>query len=345
MHDDSKKNSYSETLNLPKTDFSLRADFAINDPAMLERWEKEKLSEKTFDLHKGSEKFILHDGPPYSNGNIHLGHAYNKILKDIVCKAERMSGKHVPVIPGWDCHGLPIELKVTQEQKFDSRAALQQACRVYAQKWIDIQRKEFKKLGVMMHWDKPYTTMDFSYEAKIVRAFGQFFKQGFIAKKLKTVPWCASCQTVLANAEIEYAERKDPSLYVQFPFDQKISDQLFSKIAGRQVSLLVWTTTPWTLPLNRAVVVHPEASYALVEMNNKLLIMGKDLVESVAKLAGVSASILQTFAAQDLIDKIVKHPFIEGLSVPVIGDGFVCLEQGTACVHSAPGCGPEDYEI
>jgi isoleucyl-tRNA synthetase len=345
MHDDSKKNEYSGTLNLPKTDFALRAQASITDAIMLQRWDEQNLNEKTFNLHSGQQKFILHDGPPYSNGNIHLGHAYNKILKDIVCKSERMSGKHVPVIPGWDCHGLPIELKVTQEQKFETRADLQKACRVYAQKWIDIQREEFKKLGIFMRFDKPFTTMDFSYEAKILRAFGQFVQQGFIAKKLKTVPWCASCQTVLANAEIEYAERKDPSLYVPFPFDQSISDALFPVATGRQVSLLVWTTTPWTLPLNRAVVLHPGASYCLVEMNGKLVILGKELVEKVAAIASTSAKILQTFVAEEIIGKKVMHPFIEGLLVPVIGDGFVSLEDGTACVHSAPGCGPEDYEV
>jgi isoleucyl-tRNA synthetase len=345
MHDDSKKNGYSDTLNLPKTDFSLRAEFSIQDPAMLQRWDQEKLSEKTFNLHQGAEKFILHDGPPYSNGHIHLGHAYNKILKDIVSKSERMSGKHVPVIPGWDCHGLPIELKVTQEQKFETREALQQACRVYAQKWIEIQRAEFKKLGVMMHWDKPYTTMDFSYEAKILRGFGKFFKQGFIQKKLKTVPWCASCQTVLANAEIEYAERKDPSLYVQFPLHNSVSNKLFPQFADREVSLLVWTTTPWTLPLNRAVVLHPGAQYALVEMNGKLVIMGAELVAKVATTAGTTASVLQTFVAEELIGQKVNHPFIDNLQVPIIGDGFVSLEDGTACVHSAPGCGPEDYDV
>ncbi len=345
MHDDSKKNGYSDTLNLPKTDFSLRAEFSIQDPAMLHRWDQEKLSEKTFNLHQGAEKFILHDGPPYSNGHIHLGHAYNKILKDIVCKSERMSGKHVPVVPGWDCHGLPIELKVTQEQKFESRESLQQACRVYAQKWIEIQRAEFKKLGVMMHWDKPYTTMDFSYEAKILRAFGQFVKQGFIQKKLKTVPWCASCQTVLANAEIEYAERKDPSLYVQFPLQNSVSKKLFPNFVDREISLLVWTTTPWTLPLNRAVVLHPGAMYSLVEMNGKLVIMGAELVAKVATTAGTTASVLQIFVAEELIGQKVDHPFIHGLQVPIIGDGFVSLEDGTACVHSAPGCGPEDYEV
>lgn len=345
MHDDSKKNGYAESLNLPKTDFPLRSQFSITDPAMLQRWQEENLSQKTFDVHHGEQKFILHDGPPYANGHIHLGHAYNKISKDIITKSERMSGKHVPVIPGWDCHGLPIELKVTQEQKFESRQALQQACRSYANKWIDIQREEFKKLGVMMDWDRPYTTMDFSYEAKIVRAFGQFFKQGFIQKKLKTVPWCASCQTVLANAEIEYSERKDPSLYVQFPFDSSVAQKLFPQVSNRQISLLVWTTTPWTLPLNRAVVLHPGATYALVEMNDRLVILAHDLVAKVATTVGATASIITTFVAEDLIGQQVRHPFIQDLSVPVIGDGFVSLEDGTACVHSAPGCGPEDYEV
>lgn len=345
MQEDSKKNEYSQTLNLPKTEFSLRAQFSITDASMLERWQQEKLSEKTFNHNHGNAKFILHDGPPYSNGHIHLGHAYNKILKDIFTKFERMSGKHVPVIPGWDCHGLPIELKVTQEQKYASRAELQKACRAYAQHWITIQKEEFKKLGVMMHWDQPYTTMDAPYEAKIVRAFGEFFKQGFIQKKLKTVPWCPSCQTVLANAEIEYADRKDPSLYVQFPLSSAISEKLFPEVGGKQVSLLVWTTTPWTLPLNRAVVLHPEASYSLVSLQNKLVILGSDLVESVAKIIGTEPVVFKKFASKELIGLTVQHLFIQGLSVPVIGDAFVSLEDGTACVHSAPGCGPEDYEV
>jgi isoleucyl-tRNA synthetase len=345
MHDETNKNVYGDTLNLPKTDFPLRANFQQADQQMLERWAQEKLSQKTFDCHKGQEKFILHDGPPYANGNIHLGHAYNKISKDIISKSERMSGKHVPIIPGWDCHGLPIELKVTQEQPGLSREELKKSCRSYAQKWIEIQREEFKKLGVMMHWDEPYTTMSTSYESSIVRAFGEFYKQGFIEKKLKTVPWCASCQTVLANAEIEYAERKDPSIYVQFPMPSTDVSKLFPKVDGQQVSFLIWTTTPWTLPLNRAVVLKPGAKYSLVKINEKLVIVGHDLVAKVASAAGTSAEIIATVDAESLIGGQVYHPFVEELMVPVIGDEFVSLEDGTACVHSAPGCGPEDYEI
>ena len=343
MHDENNKVGYGDTLNLPKTDFPLRANFKEADQKMLERWEQEKLSQKTFECHKGQEKFILHDGPPYANGNIHLGHAYNKISKDIIAKAERMFGKHVPVIPGWDCHGLPIELKVTQEQPGLSREELKKACRAYAQKWIEVQREDFKRLGVMMNWDEPYTTMSTSYEAAIVRAFGKFYQQGFIEKKLKTVPWCSSCQTVLANAEIEYAERKDPSLYVQFPINS--CPDVFKNVEGKEVSLLVWTTTPWTLPLNRAVVLKPGAKYSLVKINEKLVVLGHDLVAKLASAAGMPAEILQTVEAEALIGGQVHHPFVAGLLVPIIGDDFVSLEDGTACVHSAPGCGPEDYEI
>jgi isoleucyl-tRNA synthetase len=346
MHDETQKSGYGDTLNLPKTDFPLRANFKEVDQQMLDRWAQEKLSQKTFDCHKGQEKFILHDGPPYANGNIHLGHAYNKISKDIISKAERMSGKHVPVIPGWDCHGLPIELKVTQEQAGLSREELKKACRAYAQKWIEIQREEFKKLGIMMHWDEPYTTMSTSYEAAIVRGFGEFYKQGFIEKKLKTVPWCGSCQTVLANAEIEYAERKDPSLYVQFPMSSTDVSTLFPKITeGNLVSLLVWTTTPWTLPLNRAVVLKPGAKYSVVKINEKYVVLGHDLVAKISSATGMQADVITTVDAEDLIGRQVYHPFVDQLMVPIIGDDFVSLEDGTACVHSAPGCGPEDYEI
>lgn len=346
IHDEKKEKNFRDTLNLPKTDFPIRAQNNIFDPQVLQRWEDEKLYEKTFDHNKGKETFILHDGPPYANGDIHLGHAFNKILKDIFTKAERMSGKHVPVIPGWDCHGLPVELKVTAENPGLNREQLKTACRSYAQKWINVQRQSFKNLGVQMHWDKPYTTMDFAYEASILRAFGVFYKDGYIQRQLKTVPWCASCQTVLANAEIEYEERKDPSIYVQFPLEQSVVSSLFGHVEnGAEVSLLIWTTTPWTLPLNRAVVLKPGAEYQLVKLLDKYVVIAKALVAKVAQVVGGTADIIATVFAQDLIGKSVGHPFVEGLVVPIIGDGFTSLEDGTACVHSAPGCGPDDYEI
>ena len=211
--------SYKDTLNLPITDFPIRAQAHIFDPQVLERWEKEKLCAVAFDHNKGKEQFVLADGPPYANGDIHLGHAYNKILKDIVMRSERMSGKHVPFIPLWDCHGLPIEFKVAAENPDlkDNPTAIKAACRTYAKKWADTQKQQFKDLGIIAQWDKSCLTMDPIYEAQTLRAFGIMVGKGYIARKQKTVPWCMTCQTVLANAEIEYEERKDPSIYVQFP--------------------------------------------------------------------------------------------------------------------------------
>lgn len=350
MHEEKELNvlSYKDTLNLPRTDFPIRAQAHIFDKEVLQRWEQEKLYALTYLHNKGKQSFILYDGPPYANGNIHLGHAYNKILKDIVSKSERMSGKHVPFVPLWDCHGLPIEFKVAQEVDAATKTnpvALKKACRDYAAKWVGIQKEEFKKLGIMMEWDESCTTMDPMYEAQTLRAFGIMVEKGYIARKQKTVPWCMTCQTVLANAEIEYEERKDPSVYVQFPFAQEISDRLFEQVIGRQVSLLIWTTTPWTLPLNRAVVIKPGAIYQLVEINGKLVILGKELVNKVAAIMQVTPTVITEFPAESIIGHTVAHPFDTDLHVPVIGDPFVSLEDGTACVHSAPGCGPEDYEI
>lgn len=336
--------SYKDTLNLPQTNFPIRAQADIFDPQLLARWKEQNLYEKCYVHNEGKQKFILHDGPPYANGDIHIGHAYNKILKDIIAKSERMSGKHVPIIPGWDCHGLPIELKVTKEQPGLEKPALKKACRAYAQLWIKAQSEQFQQLGVIMHWAKPYLTMNFSYEASIMRAFKKFVQGGYIEKKQKTVPWCPSCQTVLATAEIEYQERKDPSLYVQFPLQASTVQQIFPKVAGRKVSMLVWTTTPWTLPLNRAVVIKPGALYQLVEINDQLVIIGKELVQKVAAALQTTATVVEEFAAGKIAGQLVQHPFIS-LLVPVIEDQFVSLEDGTACVHSAPGCGPEDYEV
>ncbi|MGB8367510.1 MAG: isoleucine--tRNA ligase, partial [Candidatus Babeliales bacterium] len=343
-----KKVSFKDTLNLPRTDFPIRANPKKNDPEMIKRWEKENLFEKTFYLNKGNEIFILHDGPPYANGNIHIGHAYNKILKDIVTKAQRMLGKQVPVTPGWDCHGLPIELKVTKEKPGLAREELKKACRKYAQKWVDIQREEFKELGVLMNWAHPYLTMNFSYEASVLRAFGNLVEQNYIERANKTVPWCPSCQTVLASAEIEYKERKDPSIYVLFPLEQKITNEFFPRLDGKIVNFLIWTTTPWTLPLNRAVLLKPDADYVLLAVNDdKYIIVGKQLADKLCKLLGIEENIIQEFNVQNLITlgPWAQHPFIQDLLVPVILDNSVALDEGTACVHCAPGAGPQDYEV
>lgn len=344
---DQNKVSFKDTLNLPHTDFPIRANAAIDDVQMVKRWQEQDLFTQSFEHNAGSEKYILHDGPPYANGNIHIGHAYNKILKDITTKAQRMMGKHVPVTPGWDCHGLPIELKVTQENPGLKGAELKKACRVYAQKWIDVQREEFKRLGVLMDWDRPYLTMDFEYEAAILRAFGNLVDAQYIERKNKTVPWCMSCQTVLATAEIEYQDRKDPSIYVLFQLEQAVVDRMFKPLEGKPVNILIWTTTPWTLPLNRAVTMRPQADYAVLNVNGVYVTVGKQLADSVCALLGVEKQVVAEFVADELVTQGARahHPFIEGLIVPLLLDQSVLLQDGTAFVHCAPGAGPEDYEI
>jgi isoleucyl-tRNA synthetase len=339
--------SFKDTLNLPQTDFPMQAQAKIEDPIMLKRWEDEKLSSTTYTHNEGKTTYILHDGPPYANGHIHLGHAYNKVLKDIVTKSQRMQGKHVPVKPGWDCHGLPIELKVSQEKTYATPQELIKACRAYAQHWIEVQKEEFKKLGIQMDWDNPYLTMAFDYEASILRAFGRFVAQGYIERKNKTVPWCASCQTVLASAEIEYQDRKDPSLYVAFPLTEQTIAQALPKLTGKSVNFLVWTTTPWTLPLNRAVLLRPDTEYAVILVNDNYYIVASSLADKISAMLGVEKNVIQQFSSSDLyaVGPQAHHPFIDSLVVPVLLDDSVMLGDGTACVHSAPGCGPEDYEV
>ncbi len=347
MADEKKdqKVSFKHTLNLPTTEFPIRANAAENDPKMIQRWEREQLFEKSFSHNMGKEKYILHDGPPYANGNIHVGHAYNKILKDIITKAQRMSGKQVPVTPGWDCHGLPIELAVSKANPGVSKIELQEKCREYAQKWVDIQRDEFKDLGVLMDWERPYLTMNYDYEAKILRGFGEFVGKEYLERKNKTVPWCPSCETVLASAEIEHKERKDPSIYVYFPLDKDTVKKQFPDLADHDVNLLVWTTTPWTLPLNRAVCLKPGAQYQLLECNGVYLIVAEALADKVVELVGAEKNVIATFKAEKLEGAKAHHPFLKDLQVPILLEQFVGLSDGTACVHSAPGVGPEDYEI
>lgn len=341
------KVSFKDTLNLPRTDFPIRANAKIDDPAMLKRWADEDLYAKSFVHNKGQTKYILHDGPPYANGHIHIGHAYNKVLKDIVTKVQRMFGNHVPVTPGWDCHGLPIEKKVTEQNPGLSNQDLKKACRAYAAGWIDIQREEFKALGVLMDWSHPYTTMNFEYESKILQAFGDFVSQGLIERKNKTVPWCPIDQTVLASAEIEYEDRKDPSIYVLFPLTQETSNAVLPELKDKQVNLLIWTTTPWTLPLNRAVLLKPSTPYTVLDTAHGYVVVGKQLADKVCALAGIEKKEVAEFNSDQLLKTAARaqHPFVQELTVPIILDQSVLVEDGTACVHSAPGCGPEDYEV
>jgi isoleucyl-tRNA synthetase len=337
--------SYKDTLNLPRTDFPMRANTKENDPKMVARWKDGNLFARSYTHNLGKPQFILHDGPPYANGDIHLGHAYNIVLKDIVTKYHRMSGKHVPVKPGWDCHGLPIELKVVQEQPGLEGKELRNACRTYANRWVDVQRESFKSVGALMDWDNPYITMNPTYEASIVQSFGKLVHQGFIERKNKTVAWCPSCQTTLASAEIEYADRKDPSVYARFELDQATKQRLFADHQDLPISFLVWTTTPWTLPLNRAVILHPNAEYGLYEINGSYLIFAKALCESIEQASDKKSTLLATVTSKQLEAAKAHHPLIDDLQVPVILDNSVELSSGTACVHSAPGCGPIDYEL
>lgn len=352
MSDQAKK-SFKETLNLPNTDFSIRAKAKEKEPEILKRWIKENLYHAAFEKNKGIGKtFTLHDGPPFANGHIHMGHALNRTLKDIVLKCKRMSGYNVISNPGWDCHGLPIELKVVKElegeqegSSVEQRVAFKKKCREYAQKWIDVQAEELKRLGVVTDWEHPYITMDPAYEGAILECFADFVEKGYIERKGKTVPWCSSCSTVLATAEIEYQEKKDPSCYILFPFDKAVSEKVFPGVA--EVSLLVWTTTPWTIPLNRAVVIHPTANYVLLEgkEGGSAFIVAEQIADKICAEAGIEKKVLKTFAPETLKNLFVNHPYVEDLQVPVLLDNMVLLDDGTACVHSAPGCGPEDYMV
>ena len=338
-------NSFKDTLNLPRTDFPIRSNAQQDDPVMIARWQREQLYQKSYTSNEGAEKFVLHDGPPYANGHIHIGHAYNKSLKDIVTKSQRMLGKQVPVKPGWDCHGLPIELKVTQAHPELHGSALKKACRAYAQQWIDAQKEEFRRLGVLMNWEDAYHTMDPEYQAAIVRAFGIFVAKGYIEHKNKTVPWCFSCKTVLAAAEIEYQDRKDPSVYVLFKLSQADAQELVPDADKRHVSFVVWTTTPWTLPLNRAILLKPGARYAVIDAGTQYLIVGEPLVNALKTLVDPNYVVVNTVPAEFFINKVAHHPLIDEQYVPVILDESVSLDDGTACVHCAPGAGPIDYEI
>jgi len=339
-----EKKSFKETLNLPQTNFPIRPQSEEEDIALLALWEEEMLYQATSEKNKSFKKFILHDGPPYTNGHLHLGHAFNKILKDIILKYRRMAGFNVPFKPGFDCHGLPIELNVSKANPGISRKDLLQKCRQYAQSWIDIQINESKNLGVCADFDHPYKTMDFAYEADTVLAFGSLVEAGYIERKLKTVPWCASCETVLASAEIEYNEKRDHSMYVLFEVDAESKNKLYD--TDKPIFVVIWTTTPWTLPLNQAVVAKPDAEYVLLDINGTYVIVGSSRVDALLKLKKAEKKILKSFNTTEFIQYNVHviNPVMQKV-VPIILDQSVDLSGGTAFVHCAPGAGPEDYEI
>ena len=337
---------YKETLNLPVTDFPMRANLPQREPEILKKWETEDLYARIEAAGRGRPNFTLHDGPPYANGHIHIGHALNKILKDIVVKSRRMQGFYAPYVPGWDCHGLPIELMVDKqlgEKKREmSKAGVRKECRAYAKKWVETQAQEFKRLGVLGEWENPYLTMTAQYEAATARELARFAETGGLYKGKKPVHWCSSCVTALAEAEVEYADHTSPSIYVKFPFVDELPSEI-KELSGRKLSFVIWTTTPWTIPANLAVALNPELPYAAVEVGDEVLMMAEGLVEQVMKAVGiVEYTILATFAASPFERRNCRHPFYERPSVIVLGD-YVTLEAGTGCVHTAPGHGQDDY--
>jgi len=337
---------FRETLNLPRTNFPMKAQLAQKEPEILKKWESKKLYQKILARRQGRPVFVLHDGPPYANGHIHLGTALNKILKDFIVKSKTMQGYLVPFLPGWDCHGLPIEIKVDQllgeKKKQMSVIEIREECRQYALKFIHIQREEFKRLGVFGEWEKPYLTMDPEYEADIIRYVAAFLASGNIYKGLRPVHWCPHCQTALAEAEIEYRDRVSPSIYVKFPVVSDLGDK-FPALKGKKIAIIIWTTTPWTLPANLAIALHPEHEYVAFEAGNEVFIVAGRLMPVVAEELGFSEpEILARFPGRELEGVKAHHPWIDRDSLVVLAD-YVTLEDGTGCVHTAPGHGYEDY--
>src|SRR5215472_337923 len=335
-----------QTINLPRTSFSMKANLPQAEPKMLARWEEEDLYAKIRESRQGKPVFILHDGPPYANGRIHLGTAFNKILKDFIVKSRNMMGFDSPYVPGWDCHGLPIEHKVDQElgakKSQMTPAQIRRVCRKYAEKWIDIQRKDFKRLGILGSWDRPYLTMNPKYQAVIAGAFVDFLDKGYVYKGLKPVNWCIHDKTALAEAEVEYENHKSPSVWVRFALKSD-PGSIAPELSERRVFGLIWTTTPWTLPANLAIAYHPKFEYSAVNANDDLYIVASDLVAATAEKCGWSNyAVSARFHGSKLEGAVFAHPFLDRDSVGILAD-HVTLEQGVGAVHTAPGHGQEDY--
>jgi isoleucyl-tRNA synthetase len=338
---------YKDTLTLPNTDFPMKANLGQREPEMLKFWEEKGIYNKIQVQNKQGTHYILHDGPPYANGNIHIGHALNKILKDVIVKYRSMKGFCSPYVPGWDCHGLPIELQVDKnlgdkKEKIDVLTK-RLLCREYAQKYFKIQREEFKRLGVFGDWDSPYLTMSYDYEATIVREFFRFVQNGSVYKGKKPVHWCPSCITALAEAEVEYGEKESPSIFVRFRVNDEDIDRYFPELKGRNVFIVIWTTTPWTLPANLALAVHPDMMYAAVERENETLIIAEDNFNNLIANNIISGKIILRFAGSRLDGIRTVHPFIDRTS-RIIPAEFVSAGEGTGIVHIAPGHGEDDYE-
>lgn len=342
---------YKDTLNLPQTDFPMKAALARREPERLAQWEEKNIYQEIRRARAGKDKFILHDGPPYANGHLHCGHALNKILKDIIIKSKSMSGYDAPFVPGWDCHGLPIELNV--EKKIGkaghkvSAEVFREKCRAYALSQVDIQRQEFKRLGVFGDWQHPYVTMDYQYEADIIRALAKMIAKGHVQQGFKPVHWCVDCGSALAEAEVEYEDKRSPSIDVAFYMvDSQAIGHLF-KVSDIHKPLIVpiWTTTPWTLPANEAVCLNPDIDYALVDTGEVCFLVAEALLETVMQRYQKTKYITLARAKGAVFEGLkLKHPF-EDREVPVLLGEHVTTESGTGCVHTAPAHGPDDYQV
>jgi isoleucyl-tRNA synthetase len=340
---------YKKTLKLPQTSFPMKANLKEKEPETLKFWAENNIYSRMLADRDGAPRYVLHDGPPYANGHLHMGHALNKILKDIIVKSRHLAGDQAPYVPGWDCHGLPIEHKVSQELKAKGKTNLpavtiRRLCRDYAKKFVDIQRKEFKRLGVFGDWDDPYLTMLPSYESATALALCDFVEKGSVYRGKKPIHWCLSCQTALAEAEVEYADETSPSVFVRFPVpDPKIKD-VFPMADPARTYAAIWTTTPWTLPDNMAVAVHPDFDYALVAAGDSQYILARELLDSVRELFGWSdATVLAEAKGSELAGFVARHPFYDRPS-PLVTADYVTLDAGTGLVHTAPGHGREDYD-
>jgi isoleucyl-tRNA synthetase len=341
---------YKDSLNLPKTDFPMKANLAKKEPEQLKTWDEMRIYDRIREASQGHEPYILHDGPPYANGNIHLGTALNKIIKDIVIKSKTMTGHDCVYVPGWDCHGLPIEHQVDKElgdrKQELSQIEKRRLCRTYADKYVGIQREQFVRLGVFGDWPNPYLTMSYDYEATTVEEFGKLYLNGGVYKGKKPVYWCATCKTALAEAEVEYADHTTPSIYVKFPIISDIA-AVRPKLVGQKVNIVIWTTTPWTIPANLAIALHEEFIYVAVKFDEEVLILAKDMLDyciDAFGYRGKSYEILDEFPGAVLEGLKARHPLIDRESLVILAP-FVTLDAGTGCVHIAPGHGQEDYEI
>lgn len=340
---------YSKTLNLPETEFPMRAGLPQREPDFLKFWQENDIYGKKQALHAGHPKFVLHDGPPYANGRIHMGTALNKILKDIVIKYKYSRGFDTPYVPGWDTHGMPIEHAAINALGLNRNEldplTLRRKCHDYALEWLDVQREDFKRLGVLGDWDHPYVTLHKDFEAEQIRVFGEMAKKGYIYKGKKTVYWCPHCETALAEAEIEYGEQKTPTIFVKMPII-KDNGMMPEAAKGKNAYMVIWTTTPWTMPANVAVALNPAIEYAWVECEGEVLFLAKDLLEQVGKVCHKDLSnVLGTCLGKDMEFAECKHPMpeLDRKSLVVLAD-YVTLEAGTGCVHTAPGHGDVDFE-